>query len=431
VAISLLIVAVVAVLALSGTPIFIIVAGISIYCFLNTGGGLPAIQTVIIEMNRLTGMPVLAALPLFTLAGSLLSHTDAPRRLMNLMQTMFGWLPGGVGVASLFSCVLFTALTGASGVTIVAVGGLLYPILLARGYTSRFSLGLLTTGGGLGLLFPPSLPVILYGVVAQVDISDIFKAALLPGILLVAVMSGYVVLQRQRERTPLETGRKGGPPDAVSARQVLMASMVEWPALVLVFVGIYGGFVTVTEAGVLLVVYLLAVECLFFREIDWRKDLPGIMVESAMLTGVIIVLLGFALSLTGYMVDEGVPAMVIEKISRLTSNRYVFLALLNLFLIFVGCIMDIFSAIMIVVPLIVPVALSYGVDPIHLCVIFLVNLEIGYATPPVGMNLLISSMKFQQPIGRIYRASLPFLLLLLGLLGLITYVPALSLFWFR
>jgi C4-dicarboxylate transporter DctM subunit len=414
-------------LALIETPIFTVIAGLSIVCLYFVDYDWSSLQMIIIEMNRLGSMPVLVALPLFTLAGCLLTATAAPKRIMAFIQALMGWLPGGMAMAAICSCTFFTALTGASGVTIVALGSLLYPILRQRAYSEKFTLGLVTTSGSLGLLFPPSLPVILYGVVAQVDIQALFTASLLPGIMLVIILCVYVFGHTLfRQRSSAET-RLTEPFSRHKLKTAFFQSAWDWPIVLIIVIGVYGGFVTIAEVSALVLLYVIVVECFVLREIKLFAQMPFIMVEAAVLSGAIIIILGMALGFTGYLVDEQIPGRIMSFIVGLSSNKYVFLAGLNIFLLAVGCMMDIFSAIVIVVPIIVPVALKFGIDPIHLGVIFLVNLEIGYATPPVGINLFISSLRFQKPITLLYRASVPYLLLLLVALLLITYVPFISL----
>ena len=429
--ITVLLIFIILLFALIETPLFTIIAALSIVCLYFVEYDPLSLQLIVIEMNRLASMPVLIALPLFTLVGCLLSSTKAPERIMNFIQALLGWLPGGIAIAALCSCALFTALTGASGVTIVALGGVLFPILRRQNYNEKFSLGLLTTSGSLGLLFPPSLPIILYGVVSGIAILDIFKAALVPGILLIIVLSIYVFCHEyfsndiKKQKISFQT---------ISWSQVkssLIAGMWDWPIIGIILIGVYGGFVTIVEVSAIVLVYVIITECFILKEVSFIKQIPGIMIESAMLSGAIIVILGFALGFTGYLVDEQIPNRILAYLTSLTNNKYVFLAGLNVFLLAAGCIMDIFSALIIIVPIMVPIALKYGIDPVHLCIIFLVNLEIGYSTPPVGINLFISSLKFEKPVTLLYRASIPYLLLLLGLLILITYVPALSLFMIR
>ncbi len=416
-------------LALFEAPLFTIVAGLAIVCLYVISYEWLSLQLIIIEMNRLASMPVLVALPLFTFAGCLLTETKAPQRIMNFMQALLGWLPGGLAIAAICSCAFFTALTGASGVTIVALGSILYPILRQSLYNDRFTLGLITTSGSLGLLFPPSLPVILYGVVNQIDIREIFKAALIPGILLVLVLSLYAFCHQTILAKKGSKSEKSAKP--VSWKVVKAAfweGIWDWPIMVILILGVYGGFVTIAEVSALVLIYIILVECFLLREVSFVQKLPNIMIESAVLAGAIIVILGFALGFTGFLVDQKIPDLILTGLISLTQNKYLFLAGLNVFLLAVGCIMDIFSAIVIVVPIIVPIALKFGIDPIHLGVIFLVNLEIGYSTPPVGINLFISSIRFQKPVTLLYRASLPYLLIMLLFLVLITYVPTLSLF---
>ena len=418
--------------ALLEAPLFTIVAALTIVCLYVFNHDWLSLQLIIIEMNRLASMPVLVALPLFTFVGCLLTETKAPTRIMNFMQALIGWLPGGLAIAALCSCAFFTALTGASGVTIVAIGAILYPILRQSHYPEYFTLGLLTTSGSLGLLFPPSLPVILYGVVNQIDIRDIFRAALVPGILLIIGLSLYAFCHQfiiaNRKKKPVNHF-SGFSWDRV--KQTFWEGIWDWPIIAIIIMGVYGGFVTIAEVSALVLIYVIIVECFVLKEVSFVRKLPQIMIESAVLSGAIIVILGVALGFTGYLVDEKIPDQILAGLSTLTRNKYVFLAGLNVFLLAVGCIMDIFSAIVIVVPIIVPIALKYGIDPIHLCIIFLVNLEIGYSTPPIGINLFISSIKFEKPVTVLYRASLPYLLVMLLFLILITYIPPLSLFLLR
>ena len=417
-------IAVILVLALLETPLFTVIAALSIACLYLVAHDWLALQTILIEMNRLGAMPVLVALPLFTFVGCLLTETRSPQRIMNFIEALMGWLPGGLAMAALCACAFFTALTGASGVTIVALGSILYPVMRDKGYGEKFTLGLLTTSGSLGLLFPPSLPVILYGVVAQVNIGNIFKAAIIPGLLLIGALCVYAFFKQ------LAAGRRRMVYIGISYKRVKAAfldGIWDWPVIGIILAGVYGGFVTIAEVSAVVLIYVVVVECFVLKEISFFKVLPSIIVESAVLAGTIIVILGVALGFTGFLVDQQIPNRVLEWLTAFSDSRLLFLAGLNLFLLAVGCIMDIFSAIVIVVPIIVPIALSYGVDPIHLGVIFLVNLEIGYSTPPVGINLFISSLKFEKPVSLLYRSSLPYLLILLGLLIVITYFPWLSL----
>ena len=415
----------IAFLTLLEAPLFISIGALAMVCLLHSDFDHTSVQLILIEMNRLATMPVLVALPLFTAVGCVLTASGSPRRIMNFLDAAAGRLPGGGAMAALGACAFFTALTGASGVTIVALGAVLYPILKKQHYDEKFTLGLLTTGGSLGLLFPPSLPIILFGVVAQIDIGRTFRATLVPGLLLIAVLCAYAFIRG------LKLQAVGESPKDFSWRRVgktFAAGIWDWIMVALILVGVYGGYVTIAEVSAVVLVYIVVVECFILKEIHWRSQLPAILVESATLAGAIIIILGMSLGLTSYLVDAQIPGRVLAVLSDLTQNKYLFLAGLNLFLIVVGCIMDIFSAIVIIVPILVPVAQSFGIDLFHLAAIFLVNLEIGYSTPPVGMNLFISSLKFQQPVTTLYRASVPYLLLLLACLLMVTYLPTLSLF---
>lgn len=419
--------AVLILMALIEVPLFLVIGGASITCFYYLDQDFAAIETVIIEMNRLTSMPVLVALPLFTLAGSILTETAAPKRIMNLMQQLLGWIPGGLGIAALCSCAFFTALTGASGVTIVALGGLLYPILREKGYQENFTLGLLTTSGSRGMLFPPSLPIILYGVIAQLNIDQIYLAALMPGIIMIAAVGVYIFAYeylRQRNDTQSSTQTVSFSPAKLA--NSFLTALWDLPIILIIIIGVYGGFTTVPEVSVLVVTYILIVSCFIKKEIHPIKQLPKIISEGMVLSGSIVVILAVALGFTSFLISEEIPQRILESIVSFTDNKYIFLLGLNIFLLGVGCVMDIFSAIIIIVPIIAPIALQFGIHPIHLCIIFLCNLEIGYSTPPVGINLFIASLKFKKPVTTLYKAALPYLAIVILVLILITYVPILS-----
>jgi C4-dicarboxylate transporter DctM subunit len=416
---------VIAILALMEVPLFAVFAGLALGALYLIEMDLTDLQTVLLEFNRLSSASVLVALPLFTFTGCILTETKAPRRIMDLMEAMFGWMPGGVAISGLFACAVLTTLTGASGVTIVALGGVLYPIMLEKGYSEKFALGLLVTGGSLGLLFPPSLPIILYGVVTQTEIEKIFNAAFVPGLLLMLILSVYAFLYdlNLRRQGKVLGGSK------FSVKELLRtakAAAWEIPALIIIFGGVYGGYGSISEIAGVVAIYVIIVECFILREVKIFDHLPRVFIEAGVLTGSIILILGFAMGFTGYLIDEGIPTLIMEKLQTVTDNKFVFLLALNIFLLGVGCVMDIFSAIVVIVPIMVPIAMEVGIDPIHLCIIFLVNLEIGYATPPVGINLFIASLKFQKPITLLYWAALPFLALLIVALLLITYIPGLS-----
>jgi tripartite ATP-independent transporter DctM subunit len=371
-------------------------------------------------MHRIATTPILVAIPLFTFAGYLLSEGGAPRRLIRLTDSFLGWLPGGLSIIALITCAAFTALTGATGFTIIAMGGILFPAMIRGKYPERFSLGLLTTSGTLGLLFPPSLPLIIYAIVAKVRIDHLFLAGVLPGILLVLLLSLFSVhkaVQAQVPRTRF---------NASEVYHAVREMIWELPLPVVVIGGIYSGYFAVSEAAAITAIYVLLVEVAIYRDIRWR-DLPQIMRKSIVLVGGILVILGSAMGLTNYLINEEVPMRMFALVKNHITSPFIFLIVLNLFLLVVGCLMDIFSAMTIVIPLITPIANAYGIHPIHLGIIFLTNLEIGAQTPPVGVNLFISSLRFEKPMVRIIIASLPFISLLLLALAIITYVPWLSL----
>jgi tripartite ATP-independent transporter DctM subunit len=396
-------------MAILGTPLFVVLALFTLLAFRSQEIDSTAVA---IEMYRVAEAPMLIAIPLFTFAGYLLAESGTPRRLVSVSRALLGWMPGGLAVVALAACALFTAFTGASGVTIIALGGLLLPALRAENYPERFTHGLLTTSGSLGLLFPPSLPIILLAFVASVSVDQLFVAGIVPGALLLVVLGVYAVQRAAAARVPRQ---------AFSWQQLgraVRGAAWEIPLPFVVLGGIYGGKITITEAASITAVYALIVEVGIYRDVHLR-DLPRVFTESMVLVGGILIILATALGLTNYLIDAEVPATIFEWIQTWID------------LLIVGCLMDIFSAILVVVPLILPVAQAYGVHPVHLGIIFLTNLEIGYSTPPVGLNLFIASFRFGKPVVHLYRASLPFLALYVLALLLVTYVPELSLWLVR
>ena len=405
-------------LALFGAPLFAIMGSIAMLAF--TAAEIDR-SAVIVELYRIALNPSFVAIPLFTFAGYVLAESNSPRRLVDLARAVFGSIPGGLAVVALLTCALFTAFTGASGVTIVALGGLLYPILIQERYPERFSLGLVTTSGSLGLLFPPSLPLILYAVVAQLNIDRLFAGALLPGILLVVMLSVYGIWIGKKTRVPTT------PFQWKIVASSLRAAIWEVPLPVVIIGGIYSGLFTATEAAAITAFYAVVVEVFVYRDLHLFRDIPRVMRDSMLLVGAIFMIIGVAMGLTNYLIDEEVPTALFEFTKTFISSPVMFLVVLNIFLLIVGMMMDIFSAIIVVVPLIIPIARQYGIDDIHLGVIFLANLEIGYLTPPVGLNLFISSLRFKKPVLDVVRATLVFIGILLIALMVITYVPGLTL----
>jgi tripartite ATP-independent transporter DctM subunit len=414
---TLLIILLFIALLLIGVPIFLVIAGLTLYLLFTSQIDISAL---IIEIHRMATTPVLVAIPLFTFAGYLLSASGAPNRLIRLSNAIMGWLPGGLSVIALVTCAVFTALTGATGLTIIALGGILLPVMMRARYSERFSLGLLTTSGTLGLLFPPSLPLIIYAIVARVRIDHLFLAGILPGLLLILLLSSFSIYKSVRTRVPKTRFQFKELAGAI--RETLW----ELPLPFVVLGGIYSGYFAVSEAAAITAVYVFLVEVVIYRDIR-IPQLPEIMKKSMILVGAILIIMGAAMGLTNYLVDAEIPTRLLDFSKANIESRVAFLVVLNIFLLAVGCTMDIFSALVVVVPLLTPIAAAYGIDPIHLGVIFLTNLEIGASTPPLGINIFIAGMRFEKPILQLYLAALPFIAILLLALAVITYVPWLSL----
>lgn len=406
-----------------GAPIFSILGGAAVILLWTGGEPLASIPS---NHYRLTTNPTLPSIPLFTLAGYFLAEGGAAKRLVNLFNAWFGGRRGGPAIIAVIVCAFFTSFTGASGVTILALGGLLMPILISSGYSRRHSLGLITGAGSLGLLFPPCLPPILYAIVASgsgtasVSMEEMFKGGLLPGFVLMVLAGVWGVRCGPKRET---TGPRFNAAEAWRAFWV-----AKWELLipVVALVALFGGWATPVEAAALTACYAFCVETFLYRDLRLLRDVPRVMTECGLLIGGVLLILGVALGFTHYLIDAQIPDLGAEWVAGAVKSRWVFLLLVNLFLLAVGCLMDIYSAIVVVVPLLVPMAQVFGVDMTHLGVIFLVNLQLGYLTPPVGMNLFLSSYRFNQPVGEVTRASLPMLAVLLAGVLLITYVPWLT-----
>lgn len=412
------------ILAFFGAPLFTIILAAALLGFYNNEVDLSVIA---IEIYRIASTPILLALPLFTFAGYLLAEGKTSTRLVKLASAFIGWMPSGLAIVSFFTCAFFTAFTGASGVTIVALGALLYPALKEAGYQEKFSLGLVTTSGSLGLLLPPSLPLILFAIIAQqmgygeqVAITDLFVAGLLPAFLMLALLSVWSLWYNRNDPIPRESF------SLTNVKTAVWEARWEVPLPIFVLGGIYGGFFAVSEAAAVSALYVLVMKVFLYKEIS-LKNLPKIMRESMLMVGGILLILGVSLAFTNYLVDAEVPAKLFELIQDNIKSKIGFLLALNIILLILGAILDIFAALVIMVPLILPVAMQYGIHPIHLGIIFLANMQIGYFTPPVGMNLFIASYRFNKPITELYQATIPFMLVLLVALVFITYVPELSL----
>ncbi len=404
--------------ALLGLPIFALIGGLAalLFWFEYT-----PVSAVPLAAYQLSGQPLLPAIPLFTLGGYILAEGGASKRLVRVFSALVGWLPGGLAITTAFAFAFFTSFTGASGVTILSLGGLLLPVLVGSKYSKKFSLGLVTASGSIGLLFPPSLAVILYGVYSRTPINELFLGGFLPGLLLV----GLVALLGVRHGHAAKSERR--PFELAEARAAIAEAKWELLLPLVVVGGIFGGIVTLVEAAAVTVLYAFVVECLVYRDLPVRGRLPQVFTECATLVGGVLLILGVALGFTNYLIDAQIPDQALDWVQSHIESKYVFLLVLNALLLVVGCMMDIFSAILVVVPLIAPMGEAYGIDPVHLGIIFLANLELGYLTPPVGLNLFLSSYRFGEPLTRTYISILPFLAILLGGVLLITYVPALTL----
>ncbi len=464
--------------AFLGAPLFAVFGAASLILFGEDGSTVSVAVDVFSE--RFADSPTLVTLPLFTFAGYLMAESGTPKRLVAVSRALFGWLPGGLAIVCLFASAFFTTFTGGSGITIVAIGGLLFPALIQEKYPEKFSLGLVTTGGSLGLLFPPSIPIVLYGVVAGILIDKLFLAGAVPGTLTVLILVVYSFIVGSRQRPPKAeaiegfkqfarfagglivgsiptvalafwlAGRESTSTGADSALRLLFLPTLliaffsatfatsgktrkalletSWELLlpVVLIVGLITGVLRIHEASAFTALYVLIVEVFVYKDISLRKDLPRVIKESMTMLGAILAILATALGFTGYLIQARVPDLLVEWMETFISSPIMFLLALNIFLLVVGMLMDIFSAIVVVVPLIVPIARHFGIDDYHLGIVFLLNLEIGYLTPPVGLNLFISSFRFNKPVTKLYGAVLPFIGLLLVALIITTYVPSLS-----
>ncbi len=406
-----------------GAPIFVALGGAAAVLLWSNWDPVAAIPA---EAYSMVTKPMLPTIPLFTLAGYILAEGGAPKRLVVLFRGVFGWMPGGVAVVAIVMSAFFTCFTGGSGVTILAMGGLMFPLLLADGHRPKFATGLLTAAGSLGLLIPPSVAVILYAIVAEVDIPRLFVAGLIPSALQIVLVAGFTILVTRRFAGQRFKGTTSSFRIGEAARALWTA---KWEASIpFVVIGVMlGGIATLVEAAAITVLYALFIEFVIHREGKTFSDLVRTGANAVTLIGGVLLILGAALGLTNYLIFADIPGMAIDWVQSFVASPLFFLLLLNIFLLIVGCLMDIYSAIVVVVPLVAPLGLAFGIDPLHLGVIFLTNLELGYLTPPVGMNLFLASYRFKRPLGEVYRASVPFLLIRAGAVLLVTYIPYLTL----
>ena len=404
------------ILCIIGTPLFSVIVASAMFGYASQEIDLMAI---VIEIIGISDMPFLSAIPLFTLSGYLLSESNAPKRLVALTDVFLGWMPSGLAIVSILACALFTAFTGASGVTIIALGAILYPALKEDGYSDKFNLGLITTSGSLGLLFAPSLPLILYGVIAEVSIDNLFKAGILPGLMMIILLSFYSFSVNAKN------SKSGKSFNLTKALITLKECAWEIPLPFLVLGGIYSGFFAISEAAALTALYVFIVEVVILKEIKFI-DLPSLMRESMIMVGGILIVLAVSLASTNYMIDSGLPQKIFGLVSEVVDDQITFIILLLLFLIILGAILDIFSAIVLVVPILLPIAEMYEINQIHLGIIFLSTMQLGYLTPPVGINLFIASYRFDRSIIDVYSSTIPFFLILLISVILIAFLPSLS-----
>ncbi len=399
---------------LIGTPIFVLLGGIAYVLFAGNWGALEVLPLEAYDL--LTGKSI-PAIPLFTFAGFILSESNSGKRLVGLFKAWFGWLPGGMAVAAVLVCAFFTTFTGASGVTILALGGLLSFVLMdSGGYTKKFTTGLLTSSGSIGLLFPPSLPIILYGVMAQISIKDMFIGGIIPGAIMVLALSLMGV------RHAVKNGIKPIPFNLKDALLSVKEASGEVMLPVIILLGYFGGITTIVETSAIAVLYSIILVLFIHKDLKF-KELGTVILKCMPIIGGVLVILAMSKGLSYYIVDAEVPMKLTAMAEAHISSKYVFLILLNIVLLITGCLMDIFSAIIVVGPLILPLGHLYGIDPVHLGIIFLANLELGYLTPPVGLNLFLASYRFETPLSKIYKTIIPFFLLLLLMVILITYVP--------
>ncbi len=404
--------------AILGSPVFTTLGGVALFLFWSDG--LP-MASIPLDHYRLVVNPSLPMIPLFTLAGYFLAEGGAPRRLIRVFNALFGGMRGGAAMVTVLACAFFTSFSGASGVTIIALGGMLMPLLLSAGYSPKNALGLLAGAGSLGGMLPPGLPLVLYAIVARVSIEDMFLAGIVPGLLLVALVALWGF-----SRAPRVAVAPRSSLDWREARAALLDAKWELLLPPVAFLGLFAGFATPVEAAALTAVYAFVVEVLVHRDLDLRRDVTRVMAECGLLVGGVLLILGVALGFTNYLVDARIPERAVDWVTGAIHSRWMFLVALNLFLLVAGCLLDIFSATVVLVPLVVPLGIAFGVDPIHLGIIFLVNMELGYLTPPVGMNLFFAAYRFGKPLPEVCRAALPVVgVLAVGVL-LVTFVPWLA-----
>ncbi|MEM7159558.1 MAG: TRAP transporter large permease subunit [Myxococcota bacterium] len=433
---GLMIAAALVAMVILGSPLFVIIGVLAALCFMLYGepglyevSACTSLDPEVIcgfdkfpqKMAGLTTKNVLLAIPFFVVSGAIMSAGDIANRLVAFAKALVGWLPGGLAVATVGACIFFAAISGSSPVTVIAIGTMMYPALTKAGYQSRFSMGLVTTAGSLGILIPPSIPMLVFAiVVGGVDIGELFMAGIMPGVLigvLLSIYSMWIATTDKIERTPFDLMEVFH-----RFRDGFWAIMLP----VLILGGIYSGTFTATEAAAVSVIYALVVELAIHRELRF-EDLPKVLSESAVLMGTLLIIMVLAFALNDFLVEEKIPDMAVEQIRAMNLGPLQFLLMINVMLLLVGALMDSISAILIIAPLLKPIAEQFGIDPVHLAVIFIVNLEIGYLTPPIGINLFVASSVFRKPLGEIIKSVVPFIMIMFVGLGIVTYVPTVAL----
>ena len=407
-------------LAFLGVPLFALFGAAALALFLSLPEGTWASPAIDMFGMAFAEQPSLITIPLFTFAGYLLAESGMPERLVNVSRAWLGWMPGGLAVVCLAGSAFFTTFTGGSGITIVAVGGLLFPAMLKERYPEQFALGLVTTGGSLGILFPPAVPLILYGIISNVNMNKLLVAGIVPGILVVIVLGIYAAM------VGLKVGFVKQRFEFKRAFSALWVMKWEVPIPLVLLAGIGTGILRLHEAAVFTSLYVLFIEVVLYKDIDIRRDLPRVVVESMTLVGAILTIMACAVGFTGWLIQAEVPMKLLELMQSMITSQFLFLLVLNVFLVIVGMVMEIFAAIVVAVPLVLPLARAYGLDPYHFAIIFLLNLEIAYLMPPLGINLFISSIRFGRPVTQLYRSVWTFIGVLFATLMVVSYVPSIT-----
>ncbi len=434
---GLLMLAALAAMIALGSPLFVIIGMLAALAFLLYGddytiGACMTLSTDSIcgfdtfpaKMADLSSKPVLLAIPFFVVSGAIMSAGDIANRLVSFARALVGWMPGGLAIATVGGCMFFAAISGSSPVTVIAIGTMMYPALTKAGYKDSFSMGLVTTAGSLGILIPPSIPMLVFAIVAgaasPIDVGELFMAGIVPGMLIGGLLSIYSMFV---------AGKSTEQRDKFSLKQVYQAFLDGFWAIslpVLILGGIYTGLFTATEAAAVSVVYALVVELYIHRTLTWSQ-IPKVLADSAVLMGTLLIIMALAFGLNDFLVEQQVPQLAVEWITSMNLTPIQFLLIVNLFLLVVGALMDSISAILVIAPLLTPIAATLGIDPVHMGVIFIVNLEIGYLTPPIGINLFVASAAFGKPMGEVIKSVIPFIALMFVGLGIVTYVPSVSL----